>query len=113
MLLGRFEFLGFHPAPQGVPKINVTFKIDVNGILNVAAKEMISGKKKNITVKYNRGGLSKHEIQKKIKEAEIFKLEDEMYHKTTLCMSRPTNLTRSFFENFLHKHGSRNILVGT
>lgn len=52
MLLGRFELLGFHPAPQGVPKINVTFKIDVNGILNVAAEEMISGKKKNITVKW-------------------------------------------------------------
>ncbi|KAL6200163.1 hypothetical protein ACLB2K_029945 [Fragaria x ananassa] len=90
MLLGRFELLGFHPAPQGVPKINVTFKIDVNGILNVAAEEMISGKKKNITVKYNRGGLSKHEIQK-IKEAEIFKLEDEMYNKTALAKAALEN----------------------
>ncbi|KAL6195619.1 hypothetical protein ACLB2K_031237 [Fragaria x ananassa] len=85
-----FELLGFHPAPQGVPKIKVTFKIDVNGILNVAAEEMISGKK-NITVKYNRGGLSKHEIQKKIKEAEIFKLEDEMYNKTALAKAALEN----------------------
>ncbi|KAM5583700.1 hypothetical protein ABKV19_003529 [Rosa sericea] len=81
MLLGTFELSGFHPAPRGVPQINVSFKIDVNGIVNVSAEEKLSGKKNNITVKYNKGGLSKHEIQKMIKEAEKFKLEDENYNK--------------------------------
>ncbi|PRQ34002.1 putative Heat shock protein 70 family [Rosa chinensis] len=56
MLLGTFELSGFHPAPRALLQINVSFKIEVNGILNVSAEEKLSSKKNNITIKYNKGG---------------------------------------------------------
>lgn len=67
--LGRFELVGMPPAPRGVPQIEVTFDIDANGILNVSAKDMGTGKTQAIQIKA-RSGLSEDEIQNMVKEAE-------------------------------------------
>lgn len=68
--LGRFELVGLPPAPRGVPQIEVTFDIDANGILNVSAKDMGTGKQQAIQIKA-RSGLSEDEIQKMVKDAEV------------------------------------------
>lgn len=76
-LLGRFDLSGFPPAPRGVPKIEVTFDLDANGILNVTANESSSGKSKNITIKNDKGRLSQSEIDRMLAEAERYREEDE------------------------------------
>jgi len=75
-LLGRFNLVGIPPAPRGVPQIEVTFDIDANGIVNVDAKDKVSGVKQQIRIATS-GGLSEAEIQRMIKEAESHKAEDE------------------------------------
>jgi molecular chaperone DnaK len=75
-LLGQFNLDGLPPAPRGVPQIEVTFKIDVNGILAVSAKDKGTGKEANITVQ-NSGGLSKDEIEKMKRDAEAHEAEDK------------------------------------
>ncbi|GJQ73684.1 hypothetical protein Trydic_g14022 [Trypoxylus dichotomus] len=76
-LLGTFDLMGIPPAPRGIPKIDVTFDLDANGILNVSAKEVSTGKSKNITIKNDKGRLSQSEIQKMLAEAERYKEEDD------------------------------------
>lgn len=76
-LLGTFDLSGIPPAPRGVPKIDVTFDIDANGILNVSAKEVSTGKSKNITIKNDKGRLSQKEIERMLADAEKFKVEDD------------------------------------
>ncbi|XP_037955552.1 major heat shock 70 kDa protein Ba-like [Teleopsis dalmanni] len=76
-LLGTFNLTGIPPAPRGVPKIDVTFDLDANGILNVAAKEMSTGNVKNITIKNDKGRLSQSEIDRMVNEAEKYAEEDE------------------------------------
>ncbi len=75
-LLGEFHLDGIAPAPRGVPQIEVTFDIDANGIMNISAVEKGSGKSKNITIKNDKGRLSKEEIEEMVKKAEKFKEED-------------------------------------
>ena len=67
--LGRFQLTDIPPAPRGVPKIEVTFDIDKNGIVNVSAKDLGTGKEQKITIQSS-SGLSEEEIQRMIKEAE-------------------------------------------
>lgn len=74
--LGRFSLVGIPPAPRGVPQIEVTFDIDANGILNVTAKDLGTGKEQKITITAPHK-LSKDEIERKIKEAEKFAEEDK------------------------------------
>lgn len=76
-LLGRFDLTGIPPAPRGVPKIDVTFDLDANGILNVSAKENSTGRSKNIVIKNDKGRLSQAEIDRMLAEAERYKEEDE------------------------------------
>uniref|UniRef100_A0A1B6ISJ2 Heat shock protein 70 n=1 Tax=Homalodisca liturata TaxID=320908 RepID=A0A1B6ISJ2_9HEMI len=76
-LLGTFDLTGIPPAPRGVPKIDVTFNLDANGILNVTATDNSSGRSKNITIQNNKGRLSKEEIDRMVNEAEQYKEEDE------------------------------------
>merc|ERR1719378_281821 len=76
-LLGKFHLDGIPPMPRGVPQICVTYDIDANGILNVTAKEVSTGKENKIQIKNESGRLSKDEIDRMVSEAEKFKAEDE------------------------------------
>ena len=73
--LGRFILDGILPAPRGIPQVEVTFDIDANGIVNVAARDKGSGREQKITIQSS-GGLSKDEIEKMQREAELFADED-------------------------------------
>jgi len=73
--LGRFELVGIPPAPRGVPQIEVTFDIDANGIVNVSAKDKATGKEQSIQITAS-SGLSKEEIDKLIRDAELHAEED-------------------------------------
>lgn len=77
-LMGRFELTGIPPAPRGVPKIEVSFDIDANGILNVSAKDKSTGRTNAITITNDTGRLSKAEIDRMVNEAEKYKEEDQM-----------------------------------
>lgn len=74
--LGRFQLTGIPPAPRGIPQIEVTFDIDANGIVNVSAKDMGTGKEQSITITSSTK-LSDEEIQAKVKEAEQYAEEDK------------------------------------
>jgi molecular chaperone DnaK len=74
--LGRFQLQDIPPAPRGVPQIEVTFKIDANGIVNVSAKDKATGKSKDITIQSS-SGLSDEEIERMVKEAEEHAEEDK------------------------------------
>jgi molecular chaperone DnaK len=74
--LGRFTLDGIAPAPRGIPQIEVTFNIDANGILNVSAKDKGTGKEQSITIS-NSGNLSKEDIEKAQKEAELHADDDK------------------------------------
>jgi len=73
--LGKFHLVGIPPAPRGVPQIEVTFDIDANGILNVSAKDLGTGKEQKITITSS-SGLSKDEVDRMTKEAELHSDED-------------------------------------
>lgn len=74
--LGRFQLTGIPPAPRGVPQIQVTFDIDANGIVNVSAKDLGTGKEQKITITSSTG-LKEEEIERMIKDAERFAEEDK------------------------------------
>jgi len=74
--LGRFILDGIAPAPRGVPQIEVTFNLDANGILNVTAKDKGTGKEQSITIQ-NSGNMSKEDIEKAQKDAELHADEDK------------------------------------
>ncbi|CRK88905.1 CLUMA_CG002650, isoform A [Clunio marinus] len=80
-LLGTFNLTGIPPAPRGVPKIEVTFDLDSNGIMNVSAKDNSTGKQEKITIKNDSGRLSKAEIDRMLSEAEKYREEDEKQQK--------------------------------
>jgi molecular chaperone DnaK len=73
--LGRFQLTGIPPAPRGVPQIEVTFDIDANGIVNVSAKDLGTGRQQSITITSS-NKLSEEEIKQKVKEAEQYAEED-------------------------------------
>ena len=73
--LGRFHLDGIAPARRGVPQIEVTFDIDANGIVNVSAKDLGTGKEQHITITAS-SNMSKEDIDKAVKEAEMFAAED-------------------------------------
>ena len=74
--LGRFELVGIPPAPRGIPQIEVTFDIDANGIVNVSAKDQATGKEQSIQITAS-SGLSKEEIDKLVKDAELHAEDDK------------------------------------
>lgn len=75
--LGQFDLTGIPPAARGVPQIEVTFEIDSNGILNVAAKDKGSGKSEKITITNDKGRLSQDEIKRMVQEAEEYADQDK------------------------------------
>ncbi|TDL27150.1 heat shock protein 70 [Rickenella mellea] len=80
-LLGKFELNGIPPAPRGVPQIEVTFEMDANGIMKVAAADKGTGKSESITITNDKGRLSKEDIERMVQEAEEFASEDEAQRK--------------------------------
>ena len=90
--LGRFHLTGIPPAPRGVPQIEVAFDIDANGIVNVSAKDLASGKEQAMTIT---GGtaLSKDEIDRMMKEAEAFAAEDHKRREAAEARNQGDQLT--------------------
>ena len=81
-LLGKFELSGIPPAPRGVPQIEVTFEVDVNGILNVAAEDKGSGNRESITITNDKSRLSEDEINRMVEEAELYAEQDKKIKET-------------------------------
>ena len=75
--LGRFELSGIAPAPRGVPKIDVTFDMDANGILQVTAKDTASGRSSNIRITNDKGRLSREEIDRMLSDADRYREQDQ------------------------------------
>jgi len=76
-LLGTFNLTGIPPAPRGVPKIEVTFDLNADGILHVSAKDISTGRSEKITITNDKGRLSKAEIDRMLSEAEKYREQDE------------------------------------
>lgn len=79
--LGRFDLSGIPPAPRGVPKIEVSFEIDSNGIINVSAKDQVTGKSQDIVI--NKPSLSQEEIDQMIKASQVYE-EQDLKRKNTI-----------------------------
>ena len=77
-LLGKFQLDGLPPMPRGTLQIDVSFDLDMNGILTVSASEKSSGKSENITISDNKGRLSKDDIERMVEEAERYKEDDRI-----------------------------------
>ncbi|MBS3087349.1 molecular chaperone DnaK [Candidatus Pacearchaeota archaeon] len=88
--LGKFDLVGILPAPRGIPQIEVTFDIDTNGIVNVSAKDLGTGKQQKITV--TGGSLSEEQIKNMVKDAEKFKEEDAKKKDKILTMNEAESL---------------------
>lgn len=100
--LGKFHLVGIPPAPRGVPQVEVTFDIDANGIVNVSAKDVGTGREQKITITAS-SGLSKEEIDKMMKEAESHAGEDEKKKAEIEARNRLDglvyNVEKTFSEN--------------
>ncbi len=104
-MLGNFELVGIAPAPRGVPQIEVTFDIDANGIVSVSAKDKGTGKEQKIQIQSS-GGLSKEEIEKMVKDAEVNKEEDKKKRESVDTRNQADTLLHSTEKN-LKEHGSK------
>jgi len=92
--LGMFNLTGIPPAPRGVPQIEVTFDIDANGILNVAAKDLATSKEQKITITASTK-LSKDEIEKMVKQADQFAAQDQKRKEEAEIRNNADNLIYS------------------
>src|SRR5262249_478302 len=104
-LLGRFELSDIPPAPRGLPQTEVTFKVDVNAILNVWGKDLGKGKEKKITMS-GAGGLSKDEIDKMKREAEAHSAEDKKRREVIDLKNQGDSLVYNT-EKQLREHGDK------
>ena len=103
--LGRFQLTGLPPAPRGMPQIEVTFDIDANGILNVAAKDNATGKEQSIEIKGS-SGLDDGEIDKMTRDAEEHAEEDKKRRELIDQKNQADQLIYST-ENILKEHGEK------
>jgi molecular chaperone DnaK len=97
--LGKFHLVGIPPAPRGVPQVEVTFDIDANGIVNVSAKDVGTGREQKITITAS-SGLSKEEIDKMMKDAESHAGEDDKRKATIEARNRLDGLVYSVEKSF-------------
>lgn len=104
-LLGQFNLDGIPPAPRGVPQIQVTFSLDANGILNVAAKDLGSGKEQSVKIEQS-SGLSKAEIEKMQRDAEVNAAEDERKRKLAESRNKASSLVYQT-EKLLKEHAAK------
>jgi molecular chaperone DnaK len=103
--LGKFHLVGIPPAPRQMPQIEVTFDIDANGILNVAAQDKATGKQQNITITAS-SGLTKDEIERMVKEAEANSAEDSKRKQEIEVRNQTDSLVYST-ERTLGEHGAK------
>jgi molecular chaperone DnaK len=85
--LGRFDLTDIPRAPRGIPQIEVTFDIDANGILNVSAKDVKTGKEQRIVIKAS-SGLSEAEIKRMVADAEAHAEEDKKFHELVVARNK-------------------------
>ncbi len=104
-LLGMFNLDGIPPAPRGVPQIEVTFDIDKNGILNVSARDLGTGKEQKIRIESS-SGLTQAEIDRMRKEAEAHAAEDRRRRELAEARNQANNLEYQV-EKMLKEHGSK------
>jgi molecular chaperone DnaK len=103
--LGKFHLVGIPPAPRGVPQIEVEFDIDANGIVNVRAKDMATGKQQAITITAS-SGLNKDDIEKMVHEAEAHAEEDKKRRQEIEVRNQADSLAYSI-ERQLGEHGDK------
>ncbi len=103
--LGRFHLVGIPPAPRGVPQIEVSFDIDANGILNVSAKDLATGKEQAITITGSTH-LADDEIKKMVEEAERYAEEDKRRREEADAVNRADSLVYQT-EKTLREHGDK------
>ncbi|TAJ07039.1 MAG: molecular chaperone DnaK [Nitrospirae bacterium] len=104
-LLGQFDLVGIPPAPRGVPQIEVTFDIDANGIVHVAAKDLGTQKEQSIKITAS-SGLSKDEIEKMVKEAQSHTDDDKKRRRVAEARNQADNLIYGTEKN-LTEHGDK------
>ncbi|MHC4534476.1 MAG: molecular chaperone DnaK [Planctomycetota bacterium] len=103
--LGRFQLADLPPAPRGIPQIEVAFDIDANGILNVSAKDLGTGKQQSIEIKSS-SGLSEEEVEKMAKDAEAHSEEDKKKREVVDLKNQADQLIYST-EKTLKEHGDK------
>jgi molecular chaperone DnaK len=104
-ILGNFDLIGIPPAPRGVPQIEVTFDIDANGIVSVAAKDKGTGKEQTIKIQAS-GGLSDSDIDQMVKDAEKFAEEDKKRRAAAEARNQADSLVHAT-EKQLEEHGAK------
>ena len=103
--LGKFHLVGIPPAPRGIPQVEVTFDIDANGIVNVSAKDLGTGKEQKITITSS-SGLSKDDINKMVKEAESHADDDKRKREEIEARNKADSLVYQT-EKMLNEHRSK------
>ena len=104
-LLGEFDLEGIPPAPRGMPKIEVKFDIDANGILNVSAKDLGTGKEANVKIQQS-SGLSKDEIEKMRRDAESHADEDKQKFELATLRNQADNMCYQL-EKMMKEHADK------
>ncbi|MDY6820023.1 MAG: molecular chaperone DnaK [Deferribacterota bacterium] len=103
--IGRFDLVGIPPAPRGIPQIEVTFDIDANGILHVSAKDLGTGKEQSIRITPS-SGLTEEEIDRMVKEAEMYAEDDKKKKELIEVRNQADNIIYST-EKSLKEHGDK------
>ncbi len=103
--IGRFELTDIPPAPRGVPQVDVTFDIDANGILNVSAKDLGTGKEQSIVITAS-SGLSDEEVEKMVKDAELHASEDQKKRELIEARNQADGLVYTT-DKALKEHGDK------
>jgi hypothetical protein len=104
IFVGEFELTGIEPEPRGIPKIDVTFSIDVNGIVTVSAEDTKTNEKTSIIVNSNKGRLTKNEILRLIEEAKELEIRDEIERRKKMMHYECDDICSNILNNLNNSH---------